>query len=54
MRRPPPEGVSAAGADAGGASAPKRVFVGRVTGAYGLQGWVRLQSFTRPADNLLH
>lgn len=28
------------------------VTLGRITGVHGLQGWVRVQSFTRPAENL--
>ncbi|MCC2657780.1 MAG: rimM [Panacagrimonas sp.] len=30
-----------------------RLTLGRVAGVYGVKGWVKLQSFTRPADNLL-
>lgn len=30
-----------------------RVTLGRVAGVYGVKGWVRLHSFTRPIDNLL-
>ena len=30
-----------------------RVIIGRVNGTYGVRGWVRLQSFTRPEDNAL-
>lgn len=30
-----------------------RLTLGRVAGVYGVRGWVKLQSFTRPADNLL-
>lgn len=29
------------------------VVIGRVQGAYGVKGWVRLMSYTDPADNLL-
>ncbi len=28
--------------------------VGRIGGAYGVRGWVRLTSYTDPPDNLLH
>lgn len=30
-----------------------RVTLGRVAGVYGIKGWVRLHSFTRPLENLL-
>lgn len=30
-----------------------RLTLGRVAGVYGIKGWVKLQSFTRPLDNLL-
>lgn len=30
-----------------------RIVVGRITGVYGVRGWVRLASFTDPVDNLL-
>ncbi|MCC5886453.1 MAG: ribosome maturation factor RimM [Gammaproteobacteria bacterium] len=29
------------------------IVVGRITGVYGVRGWVRLASFTDPVDNLL-
>lgn len=31
----------------------RRLTLGRVAGVYGIKGWVKLQSFTRPLDNLL-
>jgi 16S rRNA processing protein RimM len=31
----------------------RRVVLGRVSGLYGVRGWVKLHSFTRPPDNLL-
>jgi 16S rRNA processing protein RimM len=31
----------------------RRLTLGRVAGVYGVKGWVKLQSFTRPVDNLL-
>ena len=31
----------------------RRVTLGRVAGVYGVHGWVKVQSFTRPAENLL-
>ncbi|MCC7414292.1 MAG: ribosome maturation factor RimM [Gammaproteobacteria bacterium] len=34
-------------------SAPAGVVVGRIVGLYGVQGWVRVASFTRPPQNLL-
>ena len=27
--------------------------VGRITGCYGIKGWVRVHSFTEPAENFL-
>ncbi|MEM6640805.1 MAG: ribosome maturation factor RimM [Pseudomonadota bacterium] len=30
-----------------------RVVVGRVAGVYGVRGWVRVQSYTQPIENLL-
>ncbi|HEX4871395.1 MAG TPA: ribosome maturation factor RimM [Nevskiaceae bacterium] len=30
-----------------------RVTLGRVAGVFGVRGWVKLQSYTRPIDNLL-
>ncbi len=41
--------VAKADADAGQAL----IIVGRITGVYGVRGWVRLASFTDPTDNLL-
>lgn len=45
----------AAGPDATQASADDgaRVVVGRISGAYGVKGWVRITSFTVPPENLL-
>jgi len=31
-----------------------RVTLGRVAGVFGIRGWVKLHSFTRPAENLLN
>lgn len=31
----------------------RRLTLGRVAGVYGVKGWVKLRSFTRPIDNLL-
>ena len=31
----------------------KRITVGRIGRPFGVKGWVKLQSFTRPIDNLL-
>lgn len=30
-----------------------RVALGHVTGVFGVQGWIKLKSYTRPADDLL-
>lgn len=35
-----------------GESDPDRVILGRIGRVYGIQGWVRLQSFTDPIENL--
>jgi 16S rRNA processing protein RimM len=34
-------------------SADPRVTLGRVAGVFGIRGWVKVHSYTRPADNLL-
>ncbi|VFM99324.1 MAG: 16S rRNA processing protein RimM [Candidatus Kentron sp. G] len=31
----------------------KEIIVGRVSGVYGIQGWVKIHSFTAPVDNIL-
>lgn len=33
-------------------AAPKLVTVGRIVGAWGVKGWVRVRSFTDPPDNI--
>ncbi len=33
--------------------AARRVTLGRVAGVYGVKGWIRVHSYTRPADNIL-
>lgn len=35
------------------AAGDRRIVVGRVSGLFGVRGWVKIQSHTRPADNLL-
>ncbi|CAK0765905.1 ribosome maturation factor RimM [Gammaproteobacteria bacterium] len=30
------------------------VTVGRIVGVFGVRGWVKVQSYTKPRDNLLH
>lgn len=32
---------------------PRRVTLGRVAGVFGIKGWVKIVSHTRPADNIL-
>lgn len=32
---------------------PDRVVLGRIAGAYGIKGWVKVVSFTRPQDSIL-
>ena len=32
---------------------PRRLVIGRIVGVYGVRGWVRIQSFTEPEENLL-
>lgn len=36
-----------------GPSGERRIVVGRVSGLFGVRGWVKLYSHTRPAENLL-
>ncbi|MBI2382620.1 MAG: 16S rRNA processing protein RimM [Gammaproteobacteria bacterium] len=31
----------------------RRVTLGRIVGVFGVKGWVKVQSYTRPTDNLL-
>jgi len=31
----------------------KRVIVGKISGVYGVKGWVKIHSFTEPMDNIL-
>lgn len=38
---------------AGIVSAQRRVVLGKIGGLYGVRGWLRLWSFTEPAENLL-
>lgn len=35
------------------AASERPVIVGRITAAFGVKGWVKIASFTEPADNLL-
>lgn len=30
----------------------KRIFMGRITGIYGIKGWLKIESYTRPPDNI--
>lgn len=32
----------------------RKVTLGRIAGVFGVRGWVKLQSYTRPAENLLN
>ena len=32
----------------------QRVVVGRIVGVFGVRGWVKIQSYTEPRENLLH
>jgi 16S rRNA processing protein RimM len=34
--------------------ADRRIVIGRITGVFGVKGWVKVESFTRPAENLLN
>ena len=34
-------------------NAPEQVVVARISGAYGIRGWVRVVSFTEPSENIL-
>lgn len=43
------------GGEPGSSAAGERfVVVGRVRGVHGLRGWLRVESYTRPAENLLN
>ena len=33
---------------------PQYVTVGRISGVFGIRGWVKVQSYTEPRENLLH
>jgi 16S rRNA processing protein RimM len=35
-------------------SAARRVVLGRITGVFGIKGWVKVQSFTDPAESILN
>lgn len=35
-------------------SASRRVVLGRITGVFGIKGWVKVQSFTDPAESILN
>ena len=35
------------------AESARRVTLGRITGAFGIKGWVKVESFTRPRENIL-
>ncbi len=41
------------GADSGAETQPP-VIVGKITGAHGVKGWVKVHSYTRPAEEILH
>ena len=32
----------------------KKVFIGKVTGAHGIKGWLKIQSFSSPPENILN
>ena len=34
-------------------AAPDLLIIGRITGAYGIKGWVKIHSYTEPMENLL-
>ncbi len=46
-------GASQGGEAAGAAQDPRRVELGRIAGAFGIRGWVRLVSYTEPPEALL-
>ena len=46
-------GASQGGEAAGAAQDPRRVELGRIAGAFGIRGWVRLISYTEPPEALL-
>jgi len=35
-------------------SESNRVIVGKITGVFGVRGWVKIYSYTEPASNILH
>ena len=32
----------------------KKVFIGKVTGVHGIKGWLKIQSFSSPPENILN
>ncbi|MCG8325888.1 MAG: ribosome maturation factor RimM [Thiotrichales bacterium] len=34
-------------------SSPEKILVGRVAGVYGVKGWLKIHSYTRPTENIL-
>jgi 16S rRNA processing protein RimM len=36
-----------------GADAGQRILLGRIVGVFGIQGWVKIESWTRPPENIL-
>jgi 16S rRNA processing protein RimM len=51
----PPDSPESSHADAFGAASPqaRMVILGRIAGVFGVQGWVKVSSFTDPVDNIL-
>ena len=40
-------------ADSGGTRKKRRIIVGKIGGVYGVKGWLRIVSYTRPKENIL-
>ncbi len=52
----PPEAIplnTPSATDPSGSAAPAYVLCGYISGVYGVRGWVKIFSYTRPIDNLL-
>ena len=52
----PPEAIplnTPSATDLSGSAAPAYVLCGHISGVYGVRGWVKIYSYTRPIDNLL-
>ena len=32
----------------------KKIYLGKITGAHGIKGWLKIQSFSSPPENILN